>query len=116
MVCAAVGPNSDLYDIAARTGKFIVHLCQPGQSGIADVFAGIRPSPGGLFAGLDVEDTEFGPSIRVMPGRAYCTDATIEPIGWSGLLTGTIESVAFGDNPEPLIHYRGNYRSLSRPE
>jgi flavin reductase (DIM6/NTAB) family NADH-FMN oxidoreductase RutF len=116
LVLAVVGPNSDLYDVAAATGKFVVHLGKPGQSGLADVFAGIRPSPGGIFAGLTVDDTAWGPVIGEMPTRAYCSEATSEPMGWSGILTGPIDSVDFGDNPEPLIHYRGSYRRLSTPE
>lgn len=112
-VVAVVGPNSDLYDIAAASEKFVLHLCGGEHAGLADVFAGIRPSPGGMFSGLDVTDTEWGPSIQTIETRAFCSRATIEPLGWSGILTGIIDSVEFGADPDPLIHYRGGYRHLS---
>jgi 3-hydroxy-9,10-secoandrosta-1,3,5(10)-triene-9,17-dione monooxygenase reductase component len=112
-VVAVVGPNSDLYDIAGATGKFIVHLCEEEDAGLADVFAGIRPSPGGPFSGLDVLDTAWGPSIQSIGTRAFCSKAIIEPLGWSGMLVGIIDRVEFGSNPDPLIHYRGGYRHLS---
>lgn len=112
-VVAVVGPNSDLYDIASATGKFVLHLCEARHAGLADVFAGIRPSPGGMFSGLNVTDTEWGPSIQTIETRAFCSEGTIEPLGWSGLLTGIIDKVEFGADPSPLIHYRGGYRGLS---
>lgn len=111
-IVAVVGPNSDLYDVASETGKFIVHVCKREHAGLADVFAGIRPNPGGLFAGLHLDHTEWGPTIESIPTRAYCSAATIEPVGWSGLLTGTIDRVDFDTDPDPLIHYRGKYRGL----
>lgn len=112
-VLAIVGPNSDLYDVAAEHGKFIVHVCSDENAGLADVFAGIRPSPGGIFAGLEIELTEWGPLIRSISTRAFCSEASIESFGWSGVLTGTIDKVEFSGDPEPLIHYRGHYRKLS---
>jgi len=111
-VIAVVGPNSDLYDTAIESGRFIVHVCNQEHSGLADVFAGVRPNPGGMFAGLSLDDTEWGPSIKSIPTRAYCSAATIEPVGWSGLLTGTIDRVDFDIDPDPLIYYRGRYRGL----
>ncbi len=111
-VIAVVGPNSDLYDTAIKSGRFIVHVCMREHAGLADVFAGLRPNPGGMFAGLSLDHTEWGPSIRSIPTRAYCSAATIAPVGWSGLLTGVIDRVDFDTDPDPLIHYRGKYRGL----
>lgn len=110
---AVVGPNSDLYDIASASGSFVVHQCGEGDLGLADVFAGVRPSPGGSFAGLTVLDTRWGPVIDSLPTRAFCSEAEIEPLGWSGLMRGKIDKVEIVGTSNPLVHYRGEYRGLA---
>ena len=43
---AVVGPNTDLWDVVAETERFVVHVCGVDDTGLAEVFAGLRPSPG----------------------------------------------------------------------
>lgn len=112
LVHAVVTPNSDLFDTAADFGKFVVHIAEAQHAGLSDVFAGIRPSPGGMFAGTEVEQSEWGPVIASMPNRIFCTTRSTSEKGWSGLVVGEIDSVEISQLSEPLIHFRGAYRKL----
>lgn len=112
LVYAVVGPNSDLYDVVQATGRFVVHICRDTQQGIAEVFAGLRPSPGGLFATASWEPSEWGPVLSDLHDRAYCALHSIEETGWSGILIGAVEHVEFTGLESPLIHFRGSYRRL----
>lgn len=113
LIYAVVGPNSDLYDVVSDFGHFTVHICEAGHEGIAEVFAGLRPSPGGMFANLEFEETKWGPALSDLSNRAYCDFRQIEPSGWTGLLVGEVDSVELATQLEPLVHVRGNYREIS---
>jgi flavin reductase (DIM6/NTAB) family NADH-FMN oxidoreductase RutF len=112
LLYAAVGPNSDLFDVVQETGKFVVHICSQGHDGIAEVFAGLRPSPGGMFASTGREASPWGPTLSAIPDRAFCSLRSMEEVGWSGILIGTIDETSHTDLSDPLIHFRGNYRKL----
>jgi flavin reductase (DIM6/NTAB) family NADH-FMN oxidoreductase RutF len=112
LVYAAVGPNSDLFDMVQSTGKFVVHICRQGQEGLAEVFAGLRPSPGGMFSGSEWELSDWGPVLSVVPDRAFCSLQSIEERGWSGILIGEVDNIAHTDIVDPLVHFRGTYRNL----
>lgn len=111
-VYAVVTPNSDLYDQARTTGRFVVHICSSEDLGLADVFAGIRPSPGGVFANSEVIASPWGPVLADLGNRLFCTTLSVEDIGWSGLVVGQIDRVEVTDLHDPLIHFRGSYRGL----
>ena len=108
-----IGPTTDIWSTAADTGRFVVHLCRYEHHRLADVFAGLAPSPGGPFATVDASDSEWGPLLGDLPDRLFCTYMTREEVGWSGLMVGTVDRVALTDEAEPLIHYRGRYRRLA---
>jgi flavin reductase (DIM6/NTAB) family NADH-FMN oxidoreductase RutF len=112
LLYAAVGPNSDLFDVVQKTGKFIVHICRQGHDGLAEVFAGLRPSPGGMFTSAAWESSAGGPTLTAMPDRALCSLQSIAEFGWSGVLIGTIDEVSYTDLTDPLVHFRGGYRKL----
>lgn len=112
VVQIVVGPTSDLWDVVARSRKFVVHICRSGDRALAEVFAGLRPSPGGVFAGLSVTETEFGPVIEMLGDRAYCTFTSQSEIGFSGVVTGEIDHIDVGDLVDPLVYFRGSYRGL----
>lgn len=109
---AVVGPTSDLWDAVAHTGRFVVHICAEAHQSRAEVFAGLRPSPGGLFAGLAVTASEWGPAIDDMPDRAYCTFESRREVGYSGLVAGRIDRVEIAETASPLTYYRGRYHRL----
>jgi len=110
-----VGPTTDLWSVAAETGRFVIHVCRYEDRQLADVFAGIWPSPGGLFAGVAVTDSEWGPVLDDLPDRAFCTFVSADEVGWSGLMVGSIEEVEVSDLQDPMVHYRSGYRRLLAP-
>jgi flavin reductase (DIM6/NTAB) family NADH-FMN oxidoreductase RutF len=112
LIHAVVGPNSDLFDVVAESGRFVVHICQGGQSSAADVFAGLRPSPGGLFKSVEWEQSDWGPVLGAMPNRAFCSLVSVEETAWSGVLVGHVDKFEIAELSSPLVHYRGSYRSL----
>lgn len=107
-----VGPTSDLWDVVADSGRFVVHICRSTDRAVAEVFAGLRPSPGGIFAGLEVTETEFGPVIETLGDRANCMYTGREEVGYSGVVTGEIHHIDIGDLVDPLVYFRGGYRGL----
>jgi 3-hydroxy-9,10-secoandrosta-1,3,5(10)-triene-9,17-dione monooxygenase reductase component len=111
-VLGLVGPLTVLWDAIEDTGKFVVHLLGPSDKVLADRFAGLRPSPGGLFVDLGVEDTAWGPEIVELKSRAYCRlEQTSEP-GFQKLVVGVIERIFLDETTDPLVFYRGRYRTL----
>ena len=112
-VHALVGPISDLWDVAAETERFVVHVCRFEDSGIAEVFAGLRPSPGGLFATAAATPSRWGPVLDDIPDRLFCSLESREESGFSGVLIGVIDHVELSDIEDPLAHFRGTYRKLS---
>jgi 3-hydroxy-9,10-secoandrosta-1,3,5(10)-triene-9,17-dione monooxygenase reductase component len=113
LIQMVVGPTSDLWDYLEASSRFVVHVCHRGDRELAEVFAGLRPNPGGIFAGLDVSRSDHGPVIDRLPNRAYCGFIEKEEVGYSGLVTGAIDWVEAADITDPLVYFRGSYRSLS---
>jgi flavin reductase (DIM6/NTAB) family NADH-FMN oxidoreductase RutF len=110
-----VGPTTDLWSLAADTGRFVIHVCRYDDRSLADVFAGIWPSPGGLFTGVDTTDSEWGPVLDHLPDRAYCSFVSRDEVGWSGLIVGEIDEVEVSGLVDPLVHFRSGYRRLLAP-
>lgn len=110
---AIVGPTTDLWDLVSETGRFVVHVCTNEHRSIAQVFAGLRPNPGGIFAGLDVSRSDWGPVIDVLGNRAFCSFESKREVGYSGLVTGHIDHIEAADLTNPLAYFRGAFRSLS---
>lgn len=108
----AIGPTSDLWDVVARTRRLVIHVCRAGDAALADVFAGLRPSPGGVFSGLNQEMSEWGPIIVDIGDRAYCSVAGAEELGYSGIVTASVDRFELTELEDPLIYFRGRYRRL----
>jgi flavin reductase (DIM6/NTAB) family NADH-FMN oxidoreductase RutF len=106
------GRNADLGDVIAATGGFVVHVLGAGDEALADRFAGIRPSPGGLFAGLEVADGQRGPVLPALATRAECRLVGVADAGWYQVIAGAVEALVLGEAGTPLLRYRGRYHSL----
>jgi flavin reductase (DIM6/NTAB) family NADH-FMN oxidoreductase RutF len=106
------GRNADLGDAIAASGGFVVHVLPSGDDAIADRFAGIRPSPGGLFAGLAWEAGRHGPVLTGLTDRIECSLGRVIDAGWYELVEGVVESVTLGTPLSPLLRLRGRYRTL----
>ena len=107
-----LGPATDLFDELHRTGRFVVHILQERHRSLSDVFAGVRPNPGGLFAGVAVSASDWGPVLDDVPNRAYCTYRGGVEESYSFLVSATVDSVEIGELTDPLVYFRGGYRAL----
>lgn len=112
LVQAVVGPTTDLWDLVEESGRFVVHVCAADDRDLAQVFAGLRPSPGGVFAGVDVAQSDWGPVLQRLGNRAFCTFLDKRESGYSGLVTGRIDRVAISNLTDPLVYFRGNFHGL----
>jgi 3-hydroxy-9,10-secoandrosta-1,3,5(10)-triene-9,17-dione monooxygenase reductase component len=113
VVWGLVTESSDLWDVMRSTGSFVVHILDGSQRRLADRFAGVFPSPGGLFSQLDVVDSEWGLVLSGFPNRAYCRFEDEAATGHHHLVRGTIERIDLDEFEEPLVYFRGRYRKLS---
>lgn len=112
LILLLAGPASDLWSLSSETGRFIVHICHYEHHRLADVFAGLSPSPGGLFATVGTTTSDWGPVLTDLPDRLYCRFVSREETGWSGVIRGTVDKVEVSDLTDPLIHFRSGYRHL----
>jgi len=112
LIYLVVAPTTDLWE-ATDSGRFVVHTCRFEHHQIADTFAGLRPSPGGMFVAVDVADSEWGPTLSDLPNRAYCTTLSQTETGYTGLIIARIDHIELEDLTTPLIHFRGRYHTLS---
>lgn len=110
LISGVVGAGSDFVDLAGE--GFVVHILAESERSMADVFAGIRPSPGGVFAGRDTEETEWGPRLVEVSDWAGCRTERIEPVGDQVLVTGAIRHLQVSDLARPLAYFRGGYRRV----
>lgn len=111
-VLLLVNPNTDLWDAIEQTRRLVVHVCSADRRGLAEVFAGRQPSPGGPFAAATVTDGPWGPVLEDLPDRARVTVTSVDPAGWAGLVRGRIDQVEVSGEAEPLLYFRGRYRAL----
>lgn len=110
-VLALIDPDSDLREALEDTGVAVVHLLRWEHRDLADVFAGVAPAPGGSFRTAEWEDTDWGPRLTTATTWAGVRLEEARTVGWSDLVTVTVEEVTAGDEPDPLVHRRGRYES-----
>ena len=108
-VLALVDPDSDLADEVGRTGRAVVQLLSWSHRDLADAFGGTAPAPGGPFRMAAFEDTPWGPRLADATSWAGTALESAATVGWSTLLTLTLDEVVVGDDEEPLVHRRGRY-------
>jgi flavin reductase (DIM6/NTAB) family NADH-FMN oxidoreductase RutF len=111
-IIGLVAPLTDLWDALEKTGTFVVHLLPATEKVLADRFAGLRPSPGGVFTDLDLDQTEWGPVLAGIPDRIFCRVSGWTEPGYQRLVSGSIERIDLGDLDDPLVYFRGRYRKL----
>jgi 3-hydroxy-9,10-secoandrosta-1,3,5(10)-triene-9,17-dione monooxygenase reductase component len=110
-VLGLIDEESELWDAIETSQLFAVAPLQPADRQLADRFAGLMPSPGGLFTGGGWQGTDYGP-VRQNGLWAGCRLVSSRPCGWALLVEGVLETIS-GDQPQPpLIHYRGRYHGL----
>lgn len=107
-----VGPDSYLLDAIQAHRAFVVHVLDSGQRDLSDRFAGVRPSPGGPFAGLEVSGSEYGPVLAACRTRASCDLAGVRHGDGFAVVEGAIAEVSVHELGSPLQWFRGSYRRL----
>jgi flavin reductase (DIM6/NTAB) family NADH-FMN oxidoreductase RutF len=112
LLYSLLGPTTDLVERIAQTGRFLVHVCEAGHRRTADVFAGLEPSPGGLFAGRQVTQTGHGPLLGGFRATAGCTVVSSREESFNLLVTARIDDVGTDEVRDPLTYFRGGYRRL----
>jgi 3-hydroxy-9,10-secoandrosta-1,3,5(10)-triene-9,17-dione monooxygenase reductase component len=104
------GLGNDLWDAIKESGAFVVHVLEEADRELSDRFAGVRPSPGGPFAGLAVEDGPHGPVLTDLETRVQCSLVGFEVHDSYALIEGEVEDVTLHDLSAPLQWFRGRYR------
>lgn len=105
-ILGLLDPDSELVSGLGELGTVTILAASDGH--LADVFAGLAPSPGGAFRAADFEQTAWGP---VLPGRSWVGVRweSSRELGWSIEVVGVIEQVALSD-ADALAHVRGHYQ------
>lgn len=112
-ILGLINDTTDLYETIEATGTFVVHLLAHDDRRMADRFAGLFPSPGGLFTGIEVEESEWGPVLPAVTDRASCRLIDTRAEGYHRLVTGEIERIDLEELADPLVYFRGSYRKLT---
>jgi flavin reductase (DIM6/NTAB) family NADH-FMN oxidoreductase RutF len=110
---ALVDPDSDFHDLLGQTRRAVVQVLSWSDRGLAEVFAGTAPAPGGMFRQSEFLATEWGPRLATATTYAHVALVTAEPVGWSALLTCELEAAHVGDEDGPVLgHRRGRFFRL----
>jgi 3-hydroxy-9,10-secoandrosta-1,3,5(10)-triene-9,17-dione monooxygenase reductase component len=104
--------DEETADDIRTAGRFVVHVLPEREQALSDRFAGVRPSPGGLFRDLEVRQSDHGPVLEEIRTRAHCTWERSMEMGYHTLVVGVVDSIELEDLDAPLVYYRGRYRRL----
>ena len=109
-VVALLDPDSDLAEALLSARRGVLHLLQWRHRDLAEMFAGLAPAPGGVFAQAAFEETTWGPRLADVGAWAGLTLTDVREVGWSLLVTCGVEHAEVGDEDQPLVHRRGRYQ------
>jgi 3-hydroxy-9,10-secoandrosta-1,3,5(10)-triene-9,17-dione monooxygenase reductase component len=107
-----VDPASAFWEAMRRSGAFVVHVLAEGDRSLAERFAEIRPPIRGMFEGLEVEASPWGPVLGDSRPRAACRLSRSAPVGYAELVDGVVEDVELHDLDDPLAWLHGSYLSV----
>lgn len=121
-VLALLDPDADLTAELEDTGRAVVQLLAWRHRGLAEMFAGRAPAPGGPFRQAEFEDTPWGPRLVDVVAWAGVRLEAASDVGWSRLVTCVLEEVGVAepggdgadgrDGAAPLGHRRGRYHRV----
>jgi flavin reductase (DIM6/NTAB) family NADH-FMN oxidoreductase RutF len=111
-VLGLLDPDADLTAAVEETGTAVVQLLSWADRDLAEGFAGTAPAPGGVFRQASFVDTDWGPRLEHATTWAGVRLESAADVGWSRLLTSTVEHVEIGDDTDPLGHRRGRFVRL----
>ena len=113
-VLALLDPDADLSDVLLETRRGVLQLLRWEDRGLADVFAGTAPAPGGPWRLAEWIETDHGPRLAHAATWATMEVETDVEVGWSRLVTCALVDVVVGDDVDPLVHRRGRYQPPGR--
>lgn len=108
-VLGLVDPDSDLALAVEGSGRAVVQLLSWPDRDLAEGFAGTAPAPGGVFRQAEFVDTDWGPRLAHATTWAGVLLEEVADVGWSRLLTCTVEHLEVGEDTDPLGHRRGRF-------
>ncbi len=113
LLCLLDG-ESAFWPVLRDSGRAAVSVLGPDDRQLADVFAGVAPSPGGAFRTGEWTDTDWGP---VLVGCAWAGGRLVgEPrsVGWPLLVELELEhtELSAGGGEGVLAYRRGRYLTL----
>ncbi|MEV0648282.1 flavin reductase [Phytomonospora sp. NPDC050363] len=112
-VCALLDPDSDLAEALGDDGRAVVNVLRWEHRTVADVFAGLHPSPGGVFRTGEWTEGPVGPVLAGAAGVAVVTVVDRRRVGWNDLVTAVIDEVTASSDTDDLLAYvRGRYRTV----
>lgn len=115
-----IGPDTDLWDRLQETRTAVVNVLTWRHRVLADVFAGLHPSPGGMFRTGEWTQAEAGPVLRDAGAYATVRLRDSREVGWSLLVEAEILDVELpdlggGTDEDALLYLRGRYRRPAPP-
>lgn len=116
-VIGLINPDSALAEAMLDSGTVTVSVLGARDRQVADVFAGLCPSPGGAFRTGSWTDTDWGPALDGAPAwlGARLLDGEPARAGWGYLVRARVETVGLADltaADQALAYLRGRYRFL----
>lgn len=95
-----------------RAGTFCVNFLSDGQADLSNQFAS---SGDDKFAGVEWAPTAGtgSPRLSGIVGHVDCTVHAVHEAGDHFLVMGKVVDLAVGDAEDPLVYYRGGYRSAT---
>ncbi len=116
-VIGLINPDSALAETMLQTATVAVSVLGGRDRLVADVFAGVSPSPGGPFRSGRWSDSDWGPVLDGAPAWIGARLLAGEPAraGWGYLVRARVETVRLVDLTEAdraLGYLRGRYRFL----
>lgn len=122
-VLGLIDGDSDFADAleSSTTGRIAISLLGQADRSVADVFAGLAPSPGGMFRTGRWTDTGWGPVLVGAPawlGVSLAPEedrAAHDHAGWARLVRARIERTEIADPAvDPLVYLHGRYRIVEQ--
>lgn len=114
-VVGFVDPESALAEKIIATGRAVVCLLEWQHRGLADMFGGVAPAPGGAFTHAEFEQTDHGPRLTGAATWAALELESQAEVGWTLQLTCRATHFEVGPDESPLHHTRGRYRTITAP-
>jgi flavin reductase (DIM6/NTAB) family NADH-FMN oxidoreductase RutF len=110
---ALLDPDADLRELLADTGRAVVQVLTWADRGLAEVFAGTAPAPGGAFRQVEFVASSWGPRLASATTFAHVALEAEQEAGWSVLVSCRLEEATVGEEDGPVLgHRRGRFFQL----